>query len=211
MRPQKTHVALAKDAERENARRQVAVDQRFVVQFLAADGFDAQQFRARRRRAFKQFQHRVPIAAAPHQRRALKFAVVVGRHAQHALQAAAVLFALHAFEQDLRDVQTPLRMFGHGRQRLKLDDDTRHFQIRRAAQRAFDDLFVVAPHLRHGAGVNGHRRQREVQFRINRAAANHHAAARGDGFGREAEDQFQRVGNGERFVVHGDFEKSRVG
>ena len=98
MRPEKSHVALAQNAERKNARRQIAVDQRLVVQFLAADGFDAQQFRAHRRRTVEQFQHRLPVTAAPHQRRPLKFAVVVGRHAQDGFQAAAVFFLRHAFE-----------------------------------------------------------------------------------------------------------------
>ncbi len=94
-------------------------------------------------------------------------------------------------------------MLGHGRQRLELDDHARRFQFRRAAQRALDDLFVVAPHLRHGAGVNAHGRQREVEFRIDRAAADDHAAAGGDGFGCEAEDQFSRIRDGQGMVMHG--------
>ena len=125
MRPQKPHVARAENAKRKNARRKITVHQRLVVQFLAADRLDAQQLRARRSRAFEKLKHRLPIPSAAHQRRAFELAVVVRRHAQHALQAAAGLGLIHSIQEDVHDFQPPFRMLGHRWQRLEFNDHAR--------------------------------------------------------------------------------------
>jgi hypothetical protein len=80
-----------------------------------------------------------------------------------------------------------------------------HFflEVRGAAEGTLDDAAVNAPDLVKCPGLNGRGRQGEVEFRINGAAADDHAAAGGHGMGGEAEGEFHRIGDGEGFVAHG--------
>ena len=80
--PEEFHVAGADAALGENDRRDVAVDQRVVVQLFSADGLDAEQFGPLGSGAFEKLDHPVEEISVAHFRRAHELAVVVRRHAE---------------------------------------------------------------------------------------------------------------------------------
>ncbi len=114
-----------------------------------------------------------------------------------------IFLVLHTLKQDLDDFQAPLGMFRHWRQSFEFNYDPRGFQFSRAPQCTFDDLFIIAPHLWHGTGVDSHWRQREIDFGINGATTDDHPTARDDWVRGDAEDEFGRIFNRESFVQHG--------
>ena len=195
--PEEAHVAHAQDAEAEDDAAQVARHEGLVVDLLAADRFDAEQFGAGGGAALERGQHGFVERAAAHAGRALHLARVVGRDAQDALEAVLGVRAGHGVQQDARQFDAPGRVLGHGRQRLELDHQAGRLQFHGALQGAGDDLLILHPHVRHRAGVHGHGRQGEIEFRVNQPAADGQALAGGEGFGRDAEAQVGGIADSE--------------
>ena len=202
-RPEIPHVPHADRTLRKDHRRDVAVHQRVIVQLLSADGLDAQQLGPLGGGAFKKLEHPVEVIPAAHRGRADKFPVVIRRHAEDGFQPAGLIVLAHPIEENPDDGKAPLGELGHRRERFKFDHDAMGFELHGPEQRAVDDLFVMFQNPRHRVRRDGHRGQREVEFRIDLAAADDHAGACGQRFRSGSEDEGCGVIDGERMVFHG--------
>ena len=165
------------------------------MDLLAADRFDAEQLGAGGGAALEGRQHRFVERAASHAGRANHLARVVGGDAQDAFEAVLGVRLGHGVQQNAGQLDAPGGVLRHRRQRLELDDQAGRFQFHRPPQRAGDDLLILRAHLRHGRLVHEHRRQGEIQFRIDYAAAEGQAAAGDERFGRDPEAQFGGISN----------------
>gem|GEM_PF-4275344 len=200
--PEKLHVPHAEHTLRKNHLAEIALHQRLVVQLLAADRFDAEQLGARLGRTLEEFQHPVPMLARTHDRRPRKLAIVVRRHPQHRRQAVLPARIVHPGEQHLRDLEAESRGRRHRRHCFEFDHDARRLEFGGAAQRIGDDFAIVADDDRHGRRRHFHRRQREIQLRINQPAADAQTVAGDDRLRRMPEVQVVGMRNGKLTKFH---------
>ena len=101
----------------------------------------------------------------------------------------------HRAQKDARQLDAPLRVFGHGRQGLELDDKPGSLQFDGTLEGAGNDLPVLAPDLGHRGALDSHWREGEIEFRIDQPPAQVETATGHQRIGRDAEAEFGRVGN----------------
>ena len=151
--PEEAHVAHAEHAEPEDDAAQVAHHQRFVVDLLAADRFDAEQFGAGGGAAVEGREHGFVERAAAHAGRAHHLARVVGRDAQDALEAVLRVGLGHARPAGCGVSSMPQAGFSViGGSVSNSTTRPGRLQFHGTMQGAADDLLILRPHLRHRAG-----------------------------------------------------------
>ena len=97
--------------------------------------------------------------------------------------------------QDGDDLRAPGRLVGERRKQLELDDQSGQLERHRAGERIVDHLFVLRSDLGHRRRLDPHRREREVQLRVDRARADLKAVTGRHGMRTAAEDERRGIGD----------------
>ena len=169
--PEPGHVARGEHAQGEDEAADIAAQEGFVEDLLAAHGLDGEDVAAGPGAVGKGAMHRLPEGAVAELRRPLLVAQVHDGRAQSAGQAGGFVRLLQELAEDGGYLGPPLGTAGHGRQVLELQDDARHLKGVGPLEDAFRHLAVLGEDVRPGGVGDGDGREGEVDFGEDGAGA----------------------------------------
>ena len=183
------HVAYAEDSQGENRFLDVTSHVGFVVGLFAPDRFDRQQIGAGQGVLAEGGEYVFPLFAAMHVLQVAPFTYIDHGGAQSRPDARFAAEAIQHLQEDPADSDAPADVPGARRQQFDFGHQTGDLELFGALGDPADDLPVDTQHLRQGFPGDQHLGQGEVDFRVDRPAADNQPVLQGDGHGGLAEQE----------------------